>query len=568
MNSEGKTKVKWTNSVRFQVIMAILFNVIFALLLMVQTYGPKMKKNVRDINYNYITDLAISNGEHLSAYLTHNMNIMPETAVFKDLFDGTGVRDMDSSYVYIVAYDGTMLYHPNADKIGKPVENEAIKDILSDLNSGKNVETQTIKYKYKGDNKLAGICIDKEHKFLTIVTVDESEMMHQTNRILKQGISATIFCVIIAILIGLSCTKYIVKPIKILLVNIEKLANMDLTDNEDSTILDKNKSEIGLINVALKVLRKELIDTVASIKNQTDRINIATVGLDENTDKTNTSMQQVAAAVDDIAQSATSQATETQMATEDVVAMGELISRMDDEVERLQEYAKDMDEASNNAQSIFDELGTINAENQRYINGVSDQTNRTNESVKDIQKAVEIISSIAEETNLLSLNASIEAARAGEQGRGFAVVAAQIQKLAEQSTKSAGEIEAVVKVLLAESENAVAIMEKVLESTETQTKCVENTNEAFQSIKTNLVKSVDSMKAIAARTQELNTSRNNVIDVVQNLSAIAEENAASTEETNASVVEVTDIVNEIASKSEELDIIAKNLKDNVSIFKY
>ena len=142
-------------------------------------------------------------------------------------------------------------------------------------------------------------------------------------------------------------------------------------------------------------------------------------------------VEQVDRAVGDIATGATSQAQETQNATENVIAMGNMIEDTNAEAERLNGNAQQMKDSSDQAMQILKELNEINDRTKQSIEEVYTQTNITNESVQKIKEATVLIASIAEETNLLSLNASIEAARAGEQGKGFAVVASQIQKLAE-----------------------------------------------------------------------------------------------------------------------------------------
>ena len=198
---------------------------------------------------------------------------------------------------------------------------------------------------------------------------------------------------------------------------------------------------------------------------------------------------------------------------------------------------------------------------------IYEQTNTTNESAMKIRTATSLITSIAEETNLLSLNASIEAARAGEQGRGFAVVASQIQKLAEQSNDSARQIENIIDSLIEDSQKSVATMEDVKKIMESQSESVDRTNERFTHVRNGITQSLDGVNQIADKTKRLDEARVNVVDVVQNLTAIAEENAASTEETSASVTEVSTIVYSISENAAKLKEVAEHLEQSMSIFK-
>ena len=197
---------------------------------------------------------------------------------------------------------------------------------------------------------------------------------------------------------------------------------------------------------------------------------------------------------------------------------------------------------------------------------ISEQTNTTNESALKIKEATDMITDIAEETNLLSLNASIEAARAGEQGRGFAVVAAQIQRLAEQSNESARQIDEIIHSLIADSEKAVNTMEDVKRVIEKQNENVINTENAFLGVKEGIDKSMGNINEIAEKTKQLDESRIKVVDVVQNLTAIAQENAASTEETSASASEVGTIVEDIANNAKQLNTIAGEMEESIKMF--
>lgn len=282
--------------------------------------------------------------------------------------------------------------------------------------------------------------------------------------------------------------------------------------------------------------------------------------------ETNTTVEQVERAVSEIAEGATSQASETQSATENIILMGNMIEETNVEVENLRANARIMRDSAGVALGVLKELGAVNQKTKSAIQIISEQTTQTNESVSEIKKATDIITDIAEETNLLSLNASIEAARAGEQGRGFAVVAAQIQKLAEQSNESARQIEDIINLLISDSEKTVETMKEVNEVIEKQDADVAQTEKAFNEVQDGITKSIEGIRTIAAKTTELDEARVKVVDVVQNLTAIAEENAASTQETSASVTEVSAIMSSIADNAGHLNGLADDLESSVKQF--
>ena len=195
-----------------------------------------------------------------------------------------------------------------------------------------------------------------------------------------------------------------------------------------------------------------------------------------------------------------------------------------------------------------------------------EQTNITNISALKIKEATTLISSIAEETNLLSLNASIEAARAGEAGRGFAVVASQIQKLADQSNESANQIDQIIHALIEDSEKAVKTMDEVKTIMNLQSENVHKTGQVFEQVRDGISSSISGVGEIATRTTQLDKARGDVVDVVQNLTAIAQQNAASTEETSASVMEVSNVMQEIMENANRLKEIASILEENMNSF--
>ena len=186
--------------------------------------------------------------------------------------------------------------------------------------------------------------------------------------------------------------------------------------------------------------------------------------------------------------------------------------------------------------------------------------------ISSINNLTNDILEIASQTNLLALNASIEAARAGEAGRGFAVVASQIQKLADQSNESANQIDQIIHALIEDSEKAVKTMDEVKTIMNLQSENVHKTGQVFEQVRDGISSSISGVGEIATRTTQLDKARGDVVDVVQNLTAIAQQNAASTEETSASVMEVSNVMQEIMENANRLKEIASILEENMNSF--
>ena len=368
-------------------------------------------------------------------------------------------------------------------------------------------------------------------------------------------------CVVIVLIVvgGLS------KKLKACIGGLEQLSEGKLNFLFGDELLG-GTDEIGEICRVVKKVREELKVIVASIQGVSNQLLDEAKNLSEKTNDTSDHVEQMERAIGEIAIGATSQAQETNDASDNILMMGNMIEETVGELGGLSESAKSMKERGEAAIKALRELQATNKKTSESIDIISEQTNVTNESVQKIKEATTLITDIAGETNLLSLNASIEAARAGEQGRGFAVVAAQIQKLAEQSNESAKQIESIISSLIADSDKAVSTMSEVKEIMEQQSENVSNTNMQVNNLLQDVEESLAGIAEVVDKTNKINDVRSSVVDAVQSLSAIAEENAASSEETSASVTEINDIVSEIATNATDLKDISHRLDESVSIF--
>ena len=567
MNERKKSSVSFWHSMKTSfmlVVVAVAAAVVVMYTLMIM---PGIRSNIRQIYSNYLLDLTLSYGSELDETLTRVDNKMLEHVhTMQGIVEKAQLEGIDSSYGYIVSTDGTMLYHPTAEKIGQPVENETVKKIVAEVEAGKTPEPEVVSYMFDGTQKYAA-CYVSENGFIFVMTADDTDLLKAANKLQARGLGTAVVVLIFGVFVAWICARRMTRPLIRVTSAVDRIAGFDLTEDPELIALDKNKGETGAIAHAVLHMKQALRSMVQQIREESANIHQASGQLEENATATSGNVDSVETAVNEIATGATSQATETQRATEDVVMMGTMIENTSTQVENLNSTAVEMSNASASARDALEELNHINEKAIESIEVIYQQTHTTNESALKIKDVTELIASIAEETNLLSLNASIEAARAGDAGKGFAVVASQIQKLAEQSNASTKKIDDIIHMLLTDSENAVHTMEEVREVMHQQSEKVEQTKQVFDSLNQGIDQSISGMEAISEHTRQLDHARENIVDTVQNLSAIAQENAASTEETNAVVMEIGGVMQQISGNAQELRRIADILEKNMETFK-
>lgn len=278
--------------------------------------------------------------------------------------------------------------------------------------------------------------------------------------------------------------------------------------------------------------------------------------------------EEIAKTVGEIAESASAQARETE---DGVAKINELAQNIDVVLyasDILSSEAVKAEELKNEGAEIVKDLTTNTKQSIDAIKTIYRAIIDCNNNMARIGTVADTISSIAEQTNLLALNASIEAARAGEAGKGFAVVAKETGKLAEQTSSFTKDITQLIKVIQLDANNMVKLMEKVNGMIEAQTQSVIHTEEIFRSLANAIQNINESIEKLFNAGKKMSVKKDEIIGVIQNLSAIAQQNAAGTEEVSATVEEQTAFMEELASSAQYLSQLAQGLMELINKFKY
>lgn len=375
---------------------------------------------------------------------------------------------------------------------------------------------------------------------------------------------------VVVILVALAFTAVmslsIARALKHMIKLFGKVADGDLAEwNEGKGI--RRSDEIGVMLQGITKLRKSLSDIIKNIQDSASILIGSADELEHAAELTSSDSDKLDTAISEISRGAVSQAEETEEAMEDTKHMGEIIGQMVDDISDMAQSASEMGKAGTEASSILSELSEYTEKTTKAVDTIAEQINMTNTSAQEIQRAVEMITAIADETNLLSLNASIEAARAGEQGRGFAVVASQIQKLAEQSAESAQQITYIVGNLLHDAETTAETMEDVVDIVDSQKEKLLQTDAQFETVNRGIQDSLFKIGQIRDKSKILDESRSQMASMIMSLSAISEENASASEETASSTAKLNERVKKITQEVTVLKKIAADLEQQIQIFK-
>lgn len=475
--------------------------------------------------------------------------------------------------LYIQNLDGavTAVAHSNPDRVGLVLEDEgsiaAAKDgtpyvgYYTDVVSGK-LTLDVLTPIYDSENNLQGA--------LNIgIPVDEDTM----NTILRSSLikvtaTSVIFTVLLLAVLTLVIYLLIIKPIKFLGDSISRMANYDLSPDQTGTIAKycKRRDEIGTISNDFEAMRTSITKLVAQISSVIQELSGQADSLSSVSESVAETSGQLSQTVNEVANGATSQAQETADGGTQVANLGALIETVQENMNILNEATRQVSNLKDQGLDALQVVINNTEESNNASARVHEVIMETNRQTVRIKEASTQISEIAEQTNLLALNASIEAARAGDAGRGFAVVATEIGNLASGTNTLTAKIEDIIGDLIRKMELAVSVINSMQESAKVQADSVADTEKKFNLIAENIQNMELRCQKLNESTKAMEESKDNIIGVVNNLSAISEENAACMEEAAASVEEQNKSIRTVSESSSQVTSLAEMLTEEIHQF--
>jgi methyl-accepting chemotaxis protein len=462
----------------------------------------------------------------------------------------------EKGYFFVSDKQGSVIYHNNADLIGKPI---AVKELLDFAIKGQN---DHLEYNYNGEKKVAIAVENKKVNWMIMGAFNESEVNKSAASVLNSTLIIGVIIGLIAILFGVIASTIIVKSLTLLAKDLENIGK----GNFKIRCKVKTKDEIGQLAVTINNMVEELAQLMKNVMNISTSVAASSNSLATAAHQTTAATDEVVRAIGEVTEAANDQARGTETG---------LIK-----TNELSENIQKVSEALNN---ITDKFEKANSFNQQGINTVKVLTQKTEESnsasqavgrvIFEVDKSTDkigaiigAIGQIAAQTNLLALNASIEAARAGDAGRGFAVVADEIRKLAEQSSQAAEQIRTLIQGIQEQSKNAVSTMESAKHVVVDQAQAVSQTEAVFAQITQTIVTINDELDGINMLNKTMVQKKNDINSVMEGVAAASQETAAATEEISASTEEQLAVIEEISRTAESLSGMAQKLNNEIKKF--
>ena len=374
--------------------------------------------------------------------------------------------------------------------------------------------------------------------------------------------------IIALILLALLMNFLVVRPLKKTVAEIDRIARYDLTEGDMANVrsMTARKDEIGSISRNIVLMFDNLRSIVRQIEQSSTTVSDNAAALADQTRQLKRSSDEISTTMNDLSNAAMSQAGDTTTSANEVAVLDGLIVRNIGDTENLRSNADEMDQVKNNGLAAIKDLIEKTARSRESIAVVREAMQQNTEQAQKIEATSQKINDIADQTNLLSLNAAIEAARAGDAGRGFAVVAEEIRGLAEETNSLTNEIGSIIQGLLEKTADATQNMESMEKIFEEQERSVGETKKNFIQIEQCLESVQASVHTLYESSSSMTGSKEIIVEMIEGISAASQENAAGSEEVLAAVETQDSVITDITGMTQNLSSVAEELMEQAHKF--
>lgn len=558
---QSKTKKRGTFAAKIivMVILAVIVSNVICMVFILES----SKKQITDSTKHTMVDVINTTSKIVENEISNaDTEDLDYDEYAKSLSD-VKLEGMDSSYVYVVKNDGTMLYHPTKEKVGQPVENAVIKGVVQQLQDGKKPGTTVVEYDFNGTTKYSAYTILNNENIL-VLTADESEALAGITTVTGVAVGIIAIVVLIAIIISFIMGRRLMRPLVKVSTIIEDVANGNI--EADFSVVKESNDEIGLIIEKMKELTQSLGSIVGKIRNFSDTMSSNSYELNDTSSQTLAANNEISKAVEDVAEGSTGMAASISKINENLLEMSNETKDINASVDEIKNQTVAVQDSSKIMNDKIKSMQDSSHKMDEGISAISKRIETVNTTVDKVSNIVSVIEEISSETNLLSLNASIEAARAGDAGKGFAVVAQEIRVLSDNTNTELENIKQIISSLVEECRYCVQASGTIVEDNAKQKEEIKAVLDEFGSLDEQIQKTAEKADEIEELVTAMIELNDDITKSSNSLTDVSAANAAATEEMNANIEELNAMMHGVSEMAEHMNNESDGLKEALSFF--
>lgn len=558
---QSKTKKRGTFAAKIivMVILAVIVSNVVCMVFILES----SKKQITDSTKHTMVDVINTTSKIVENEISNaDTEDLDYDEYAKSLSD-VKLEGMDSSYVYVVKNDGTMLYHPTKEKVGQPVENAVIKGVVQQLQDGKKPGTTVVEYDFNGTTKYSAYTILNNENIL-VLTADESEALAGITTVTGVAVGIIAIVVLIAIIISFIMGRRLMRPLVKVSTIIEDVANGNI--EADFSVVKESNDEIGLIIEKMKELTQSLGSIVGKIRNSSDTMSSNSYELNDTSSQTLAANNEISKAVEDVAEGSTGMAASISKINENLLEMSNETKDINASVDEIKNQTTAVQDSSKIMNDKIKSMQDSSHKMDEGISAISKRIETVNTTVDKVSNIVSVIEEISSETNLLSLNASIEAARAGDAGKGFAVVAQEIRVLSDNTNTELENIKQIISSLVEECRYCVQASGTIVEDNAKQKEEIKAVLDEFGSLDEQIQKTAEKADEIEELVTAMIELNDDITKSSNSLTDVSAANAAATEEMNANIEELNAMMHGVSEMAEHMNNESDGLKEALSFF--
>ena len=558
---QSKTKKRGTFAAKIivMVILAVIVSNVICMVFILES----SKKQITDSTKHTMVDVINTTSKIVENEISNaDTEDLDYDEYAKSLSD-VKLEGMDSSYVYVVKNDGTMLYHPTKEKVGQPVENAVIKGVVQQLQDGKKPGTTVVEYDFNGTTKYSAYTILNNENIL-VLTADESEALAGITTVTGVAVGIIAIVVLIAIIISFIMGRRLMRPLVKVSTIIEDVANGNI--EADFSVVKESNDEIGLIIEKMKELTQSLGSIVGKIRTSSDTMSSNSYELNDTSSQTLAANNEISKAVEDVAEGSTGMAASISKINENLLEMSNETKDINASVDEIKNQTTAVQDSSKIMNDKIKSMQDSSHKMDEGISAISKRIETVNTTVDMVSNIVSVIEEISSETNLLSLNASIEAARAGDAGKGFAVVAQEIRVLSDNTNTELENIKQIISSLVEECRYCVQASGTIVEDNAKQKEEIKAVLDEFGSLDEQIQKTAEKADEIEELVTAMIELNDDITKSSNSLTDVSAANAAATEEMNANIEELNAMMHGVSEMAEHMNNESDGLKEALSFF--